>query len=44
MTVFAVLAGLFLRRWVAARPRTALSVYAAIWMAFYAVYVVRIGI
>jgi membrane protein YqaA with SNARE-associated domain len=44
VTVFAILAGLLLRRWISARPRTALGVYAAIWMAFYAVYVVRIGI
>jgi membrane protein YqaA with SNARE-associated domain len=44
VTVFAILAGLLLRKWVEARPRTPLSVYVAIWMAFYAVYVVRIGI
>jgi membrane protein YqaA with SNARE-associated domain len=40
----AILAGLAMRRWIGARPRTALSLYAAIWTAFYAVYVVRIGI
>jgi len=44
VTAFATLAGLFLRRWVAARPRMTLRVYAAIWVAFYTVYVVRIGI
>jgi membrane protein YqaA with SNARE-associated domain len=44
LTAIAILAGLALRRWIGARPRTALSLYAAIWTAFYAVYVVRIGI
>lgn len=44
LTVLAILAGLLLRRSIAARPRAALSLYAAAWVAFYAVYVVRIGI
>jgi membrane protein YqaA with SNARE-associated domain len=44
LTVFAILAGLLLRRSVAARRRTALTLYGAIWVAFYTVYVIRIGI
>ncbi len=44
VTVFAILAGIFLRRWVAARLRMTLGVYGAVWLAFYTVYVVRIGI
>jgi membrane protein YqaA with SNARE-associated domain len=44
LTAIAILAGLALRRWIGARPSTALSLYGAIWTAFYAVYVVRIGI
>jgi len=44
LTVITILAGLALRRWIGARPRMALSIYAAIWTAFYAFYIVRIGI
>jgi membrane protein YqaA with SNARE-associated domain len=42
--VLGLLAGVVLRRWVRARPRIALSLYGAIWLAVYAVYVVRIGL
>jgi membrane protein YqaA with SNARE-associated domain len=44
LMAIAILAGLALRRWIGVRPRTELTLYAAIWTAFYAVYVVRIGI
>jgi membrane protein DedA with SNARE-associated domain len=44
LTVLALLAGLALRGWVTARPRMALGLYAAAWLAFYGVYVARIGI
>jgi hypothetical protein len=44
LIVLALLAGIVLRRWIVARPRAALSAYAALWLAFYAVYVIRIGI
>jgi membrane protein YqaA with SNARE-associated domain len=44
VTLLALVAGLALRRWVAARPRRLLRLYAAAWLAFYAVYVVRIGL
>lgn len=44
LTALAILAGLILRRWIAARPRLTLGLYAAIWLGFYAVYVVRIGL
>jgi membrane protein DedA with SNARE-associated domain len=43
-TVLALFAGLALRGWIAARPRAALALYAGAWLAFYAFYVVRIGI
>jgi hypothetical protein len=40
----AVLAGLALRRWISRQPLIALGLYAALWLAFYTVYVIRIGI
>jgi membrane protein YqaA with SNARE-associated domain len=43
VTLLALAAGYTLRRWIAANRRTVLGVYAAIWLAVYAVYVVRIG-
>jgi hypothetical protein len=43
-TILALLAGLALRGWIEARPRLALNLYAAAWLAFYSLYVVRIGI
>lgn len=44
LTALAILAGLLLRRWIVATPRLTLGLYAAIWLGFYAVYVVRIGL
>ena len=43
-TILALLAGLALRGRIEARPRLALNLYAAAWLAFYSLYVVRIGI
>jgi membrane protein DedA with SNARE-associated domain len=44
LMLLALLGGIVMRRWIAARPRAALSAYAALWLLFYAIYVVRIGI
>jgi membrane protein YqaA with SNARE-associated domain len=44
VTLLAVVVGWALRAWVARHRRAALGLYAALWLAFYAVYVVRIGI
>ena len=44
VTLLALGAGYFLRDWITANRRLVLSLYAAIWVAVYAVYVVRIGI
>jgi membrane protein YqaA with SNARE-associated domain len=40
----ALAAGYFFRGWVEANRRPALAIYAAVWLAVYAVYVIRIGI
>lgn len=42
--LLALAAGYLLRGWIAANRKLALGLYAAIWLAVYAVYVVRIGI
>jgi membrane protein YqaA with SNARE-associated domain len=44
ITLVAALVGLLGRRWIAARPRVALGLYACVWIAVYVVYVVRVGI
>jgi hypothetical protein len=44
LMLLALLAGIVLRRWISARPRAVLSAYAGLWLAFYTVYVIRIGI
>ena len=44
VTLLAALAGLLGRRWIAAKPRATLGLYAAGWFAVYAVYVIRVGI
>ncbi len=44
VTLLAALAGLLGRRWIAGRPRATVGLYAAGWIAVYAVYVVRVGI
>jgi membrane protein YqaA with SNARE-associated domain len=44
VTVAAVVAGRLLGRWIATRRRRVLALYALVWLAVYAVYVVRIGI
>jgi membrane protein YqaA with SNARE-associated domain len=44
LALIAVLAGLVFRRWVRESPRIALGIYAALWLAFYTLYVIRIGI
>jgi membrane protein YqaA with SNARE-associated domain len=44
LTAIAILAGLALRRWLGAGPRITLGVYGTVWLAFYTVYIVRIGI
>jgi hypothetical protein len=44
LMLLALLAGIVLRRWIATRPRAALSTYAALWLVFYSIYVIRIGI
>ena len=44
LMLLALLAGIVLRRWIEARPRAVLSAYAGLWLAFYTVYVIRIGI
>jgi hypothetical protein len=44
LVAIAVLAGLALRRWISRQPLIALGLYAALWLAFYTVYVIRIGI
>ena len=42
--LIALAAGHFLRVWIAANRRLAMGLYAALWLAVYTVYVVRIGI
>ena len=44
LAALAALAGFFLRRWIAASPRLTVSLYTAIWLGFYAVYIIRIGL
>lgn len=44
VAILGLVAGSVFRGWIAARPRAALALYAAVWTAVYAVYVVRIGI
>jgi membrane protein YqaA with SNARE-associated domain len=44
VTLLAALVGLFARRQIAARPRTVLALYGALWLAVYGVYVVRVGV
>jgi membrane protein YqaA with SNARE-associated domain len=44
VTLLAALVGLFARGRIAARPRTVLGLYGALWLAVYVVYVVRIGV
>lgn len=44
VTLLALAVGYVLRGWIAANRRLAMGSYAAIWLAVYAVYVVRIGI
>jgi membrane protein DedA with SNARE-associated domain len=44
LMLLALLGGIVLRKWIAARPRAALFAYAALWLVFYAIYVIRIGI
>jgi membrane protein YqaA with SNARE-associated domain len=44
VTLLAALVGLLARRQIAARPRTVLALYGALWLAVYGVYVVRVGV
>jgi len=44
VTLLAALVGLLGRRWIATKPRATLGLYAAGWVAVYAVYFVRVGI
>ena len=44
VTLLAALVGFFARSQIAARPRTALTSYGALWLAVYVVYVVRVGV
>ncbi|HYZ93063.1 MAG TPA: hypothetical protein VFA34_11845, partial [Actinomycetota bacterium] len=44
VTVLALAVGYALRGWIAANRAITLGVYAAVWLAVYAVYVVRIGL
>jgi membrane protein YqaA with SNARE-associated domain len=44
VTLLAALVGLFARSQIAARPRTVLALYGALWLAVYVVYVVRVGV
>jgi len=44
VTLLAALVGLFARSRIAARPRTVLALYGALWLAVYVVYVVRVGV
>jgi membrane protein DedA with SNARE-associated domain len=44
LMLLALLGGIVLRKWIAARPSAALCAYAALWLVFYAIYVIRIGI
>jgi membrane protein YqaA with SNARE-associated domain len=44
VTVLAALVGLFARSQIAARPRTVLALYGALWLAVYVVYFVRVGV
>jgi membrane protein YqaA with SNARE-associated domain len=43
ITVAALLVGTFFRTWIAAHRRRVLALYAAAWLAFYGIYVARIG-
>jgi membrane protein DedA with SNARE-associated domain len=43
LMLLALLAGTVLRRLIEARPRAVFSAYAGLWLAFYTVYVIRIG-
>jgi membrane protein YqaA with SNARE-associated domain len=44
VTLLVALVGFLARNWIAPRPRVALAFYGALWLAVYAVYVVRIGV
>jgi membrane protein YqaA with SNARE-associated domain len=44
VTLLAALVGFFARSQIAARPRTALASYGALWLAVYVVYIVRVGV
>jgi membrane protein YqaA with SNARE-associated domain len=44
VTLLALAVGYALRGWIASHRRATLAAYAAVWLAVYAVYVVRIGI
>ena len=44
VTLLAALVGLLGRRRISARPRTVLTLYGAMWLAVYVVYVIRVGL
>jgi hypothetical protein len=44
VALLGLVAGSVFRGWIAARPRAALALYAAVWAAVYTVYVIRIGL
>jgi membrane protein YqaA with SNARE-associated domain len=44
VTLLAALVGLLARSQIAARPRTVLALYGALWLAVYVVYFVRVGV
>jgi len=44
VTLLAALVGFLARSWIVSRPRAVLAFYGALWLAVYAVYVVRIGV